>query len=1426
MNKLLITLVVLVTGFTCLAQEIPKILPPSPNAASLGKYGQVPVGLFTGTPQITIPIHDFSVGKLTVPISLNYSSNGIRVDELPSAVGLGWSLNAGGIISRVIMDDADENRTATIPQNFPNDPTQETLNYIQNATNSEDGYDTLSDLYSFNFNGFSGKFYLNTNREPVLINPSPLRIEKATHLGYAFKITDPNGVIYWFGNENSTERTMYQHVGTGQHGWSLRNPTSWYLSKIENPFGDEINFSYSNYNQEYDSSVSQSVSFLANSGQIGNAGQGLVRTRANTKIAQLASISSKAGQIIFTYSANTTEFQKLDTIQLLNPNGSQIKKIVLDYTTVNSSLSYLKNADIPYFEDFSKRLFLKSVTEFGNHNISKPPYELSYYSPEKIPPRFSYAQDYWGYYNNEHYNKYMVSNDDYFFINESNSSTLKDIFKGVGGNKQPNGSTSVNGMLKAIVYPTGGYNELIYEPHSYLGTKLTTPLTAITSLSFVNTADQMANSETKVTDEIAYLQERVPVNISTGRGSCWESGWPSHHIRASVTVKIANQGSNVFNPASGSEGFFRIDQHGNRLNETGGIVVLESNSSQYYIDLQKGKKYQFRLSVPFECVGGSFSVQYAVEKPEEIPTNLLIGGQRIKKIVSHDSAGNQETRSYHYAELSNLETSSGVPEKAIPSISYNRLHSVSDGAFTLENRIVDKLTLSSSTLYNMYSRAGHQIGYTSVIEEFGDNFSGGGVVHKYRVSPNIVPVAYALPIAGTPYTTNFGTGEEIETHTIKKSGNDFTVLTTTLNSYKNNPVLNQNQTSYNMRQRDLYSGLIAGSISATIDTYDIVKYDLQSQWRYIDKTVSKTFDQNGENPIVTTTNYYYDNPNHLQLSRKEVVTSDGRSILSKIAYPQDVNSSTSLGNDQLSTSEWGAIQLLRLSTEAHLQRQHRIATPLQTETIVKKGGTVLSETVQRTNYKDWGNGIVMPESVQSLKGEYAASNNTLEDRLVYHGYYPDGNPKEVSKSDGSRIIYIWGYNDQYPIAKIENATYNQIASRVTDLKNKSNEDNDHCKSSTCKEEILRNALKELRDGLPNAIVSTYTYDPLIGVTSMTDPKGYTTYYQYDGLNRLDHIADADGKVLKKYNYNYKDERTIVEVYPPLQLEVKSNHTHIIKGTEVKFSINRSGGSGHYTYLWKVNGANVSTDVLFNKTFSTVGTYTVSCTLTDSYNEQGIITKSKTITVYDRLYSSSLSYIKSPYHNGEEGHFSSSKKITFEGGIPKGGSGSLSYKWLVNGVDQGNNTTTFTKAFSPGTHKITFRAIDIKIPGESIDRTMTIKSYGRVTIDNLTYDHTGFKTLARGGSGNYRYDWYVNSTSGGSSQSSSSSYFIYNYTATASSYQTIYCRVVDLKSGNVSGFKSMQVYFHGQGNNGGGQGNNGGGQGDGNGRDEAPTGGDI
>jgi hypothetical protein len=59
------------------AQNGISITIPSPNASSLGLYGELPVSYFTGIPEISIPLYEVKGTKIELPIKLSYHASGM-----------------------------------------------------------------------------------------------------------------------------------------------------------------------------------------------------------------------------------------------------------------------------------------------------------------------------------------------------------------------------------------------------------------------------------------------------------------------------------------------------------------------------------------------------------------------------------------------------------------------------------------------------------------------------------------------------------------------------------------------------------------------------------------------------------------------------------------------------------------------------------------------------------------------------------------------------------------------------------------------------------------------------------------------------------------------------------------------------------------------------------------------------------------------------------------------------------------------------------------------------------------------------------------------------------------------------------------------------------------------------------------------------
>ena len=152
---------------------------PTPNAASLGKYGQIPVSYYNGLVNISIPIYTIKLQDIEVPIVLQYHSGGNKTDEHPGWVGLGWNLQAGGSITRIVKGKKDETLERDLVLHYKTIYEGKQFgffykhNFLNAATNQIDKdylinildnlvikhYDTEPDEFIFNFSGISGSFF-------------------------------------------------------------------------------------------------------------------------------------------------------------------------------------------------------------------------------------------------------------------------------------------------------------------------------------------------------------------------------------------------------------------------------------------------------------------------------------------------------------------------------------------------------------------------------------------------------------------------------------------------------------------------------------------------------------------------------------------------------------------------------------------------------------------------------------------------------------------------------------------------------------------------------------------------------------------------------------------------------------------------------------------------------------------------------------------------------------------------------------------------------------------------------------------------------------------------------------------------------------------------------------------------------------------
>lgn len=500
---------------------------------------------------------------------------------------------------------------------------------------------------------------------------------------------------------------------------------------------------------------------------------------------------------------------------------------------------------------------------------------------------------------------------------------------------------------------------------------------------------------------------------------------------------------------------------------TGGYTQFEYEPHQYGKRLERPRTNNFLLQL--------------------IDITDLAGGARIKKITDNDGARNMTSKDFSYVKNYDPlnptnNTSSGV---LLQWPRYGIHWTYNDGSLVYEvskirsNSINNAIYESSLITYSEVTESITGNGYT--INKFSDYLSNPDS-NDYVIRYNSTSI--------NPYDFN---PHELRKNEVGIFNNDRSVERGKLISKKtynsSNNLIQENSFVYN----NLLDRVNKFTTSIHKTGLWAQSNKLYFYNNYLTQEINK--DYFGANQTTTINNYSY-NPLTNNLIHKEAINSLDESLKTKYYYPSD----SEMANESL----------------VNELKDKKSGTILQTETW--NGGEKLA--VQKTEYaKDaYTSSLLLPKYNFSDKFPNLSPIGQLQKRFTYHLYDTKGNPIEVSNENGIHTVYIWGYDKTQPVAKIENITYSTIpVGLITAVENAS--------SITGSESSLILSLNNLRNclELSNAMVTTYTYKPLVGVSTITDSKGLTTYYTYDQFNRLKFIKDKDFNILQSYCYNYKGQ---------------------------------------------------------------------------------------------------------------------------------------------------------------------------------------------------------------------------------------------------------------------------------------------------------------
>lgn len=454
-------------------------MPESPTSASLGKVDDLTVNTATGVPNITIPLYTFELDGVSVPISISYNASGIKVTDLATSVGLNWSLEAGGQISRTVRGKADESRGwFSVDYSFlsndwfnsydPNNPQIWQRNMIGHQPSNFPSMAKLNDhnpdLFSYSFPGHSGNFIHKPNEVIIKEKTDGVEISNWT------LAKDINGNEFHFqgGVERSNNKNIYGANGDLNiefFDWEQTDGfipiTTWKLGLIRTKNEKEIRFEY-----EDSGNFSYTINTVENNITVGypcEVNDPPIKSLAKTKIEYnfntqlIKRIFSPDGniEVTFTYATDPNL-----------PEGvwaTHLDEItIIDHTDVQNP----KKRGFRFLYDRyggDPRLRLDELYEVWYINeyqtVDKPHYKF-YYESGSLPYKNSLGQDFFGYNNNATNNISLVP------PITGLAQPFQGYFNQNSGNRSLNSNYLDIGVLKEIEYPTGGKLLLTYEPNS------------------------------------------------------------------------------------------------------------------------------------------------------------------------------------------------------------------------------------------------------------------------------------------------------------------------------------------------------------------------------------------------------------------------------------------------------------------------------------------------------------------------------------------------------------------------------------------------------------------------------------------------------------------------------------------------------------------------------------------------------------------------------------------------------------------------------------------------------------------------------------------------------------------------------------------------------------------------------------------------
>jgi YD repeat-containing protein len=1186
---------------------LPTIAPLSPEAAGIGKFGDVPTTEYTGTPAINIPLYTLKTGDLELPISLSYHATGIQTTQEASWVGLGWNLIAGGAISVVPVGANDQNTAvfnrpwsewSTFFSMYPYPFKTHEQYAVGWGCNTEVSGNKTPDMlvramvagegepdsYVVNFLDYSFKFVYHpgTGKPYFLSGKNKCKIEKVGNITN-WIITGEDGVKYYFNETETSPNNTYV--------------STWLLTGILTQEGHSIQFRYANYgtletlpslveNYYYNGSGSQQISTG------GCSSPSPARTGADRQLYQdntyrinnkyLAEIESD-NEIVKLYHSPRIDMQgasrKLDSMVVFNKlTNKRIRKNVFSFSYfegVNTGSDYLAQNDVwqtwygnTYPESVRKyRLKLDSLFEYGSNN-EKNTFFFKYDTHTPLPYKTTFARDFWGFYNGQKNEtsftgkpnttipktwQVMLHNLDQYL---SLPALIADVD---GATRLASKDYITAGMLTEINYPTGGRTVFEYEPHSFTG-MYKFPMVEDLSTYVTNFSNSAVafNSPSQIAGFGFTVKAGAFVDISAViKGSGPNGNYTASQLSPAF-VKVIGSGT-----AGNFEKTYQLttadysEFNSTLIKQWRETVFLSPGSYSLYCS--------FPTSLGAQPSGGpqsSGTIHFTDFNKAAIDTmESYGGGVRLKKLTNYANAGTiASIKAFSY---NNTDNKSSGRQMSIIKLFKEYDQSTADGQITTATNGSTIYTYCRS-LFHTYKLYGAS--YASLASTPNGNYVGYDRVEVYNIdlnnNKNGKEVKYFENIPATLYFSeipvfdNFMKNGSIKQNIYLQNNGD-TVLN---EEYKYVPLDIANE-RFNARGEDTYEGPsnycveLANPLMYNTRFW-LYAYNSYSSWVMPQsKTVTSYSDGNR---LKTIEEYKYDTASYQPVEIKTTL-SDGRTKYTRFKYPTDLISDPSTFYKQMV--------------------DRNMFNKLIVKTVTIAGSDGVEKPIESLkNYYDLFGSQLFLAKVQTSKSTY-----DLEDKIVFHNKDAFDNILEQSKKNDVHTSYIWDYNKSYPIAEAVNAPYDQIAYTSFEstgtgnwtlsgniltsggltgirafngkLSKSANTAVSYtvtlwCYANTSATvngttgveittrgnwkllswkipagntmiEVQGTNIDEVRMYPSTAYMTTYVYEPSVGVTQKSDPDNRITSYEYDAFGRLKTARDHDNNIIKTLDYRYQ-----------------------------------------------------------------------------------------------------------------------------------------------------------------------------------------------------------------------------------------------------------------------------------------------------------------